>query len=146
MRVAALSEQKGMKQYLRHLFGAKKTRVIELGGSRFVEIAHNRPTPIFLAEILWLYFIEPLKVDRERQETQLGSILNGFDSAAFQWQQQRREEVLFFDVCLLSPDCSEMSFVPLNAQACELKTGRFAILLTSGGLKENAVKVVNLEV
>ena len=68
MRVAPLDGTKAMKQYLKRLFDVKKdgkkTNVIELNGSRFVEIAHHRPTPIFLAESLLLDFVEPFKQDK----------------------------------------------------------------------------------
>ena len=57
-----------MKQYLKRLLDAKKTTVIELNRYRYVEIAHERPTPIFLSEEMWLNYVEPFKKDKGMQD------------------------------------------------------------------------------
>ena len=122
-----------MKQYLRRFFGTQRTTVIELNRHRYVEIAHGRPIPIpiYLAEELWLSYVEPLKKDKEMQETQLGSMLNGFDYASFQWKQNPRGGPLYFHAHLLEPLSSEMSFVAIKADVAKYEPQRIAVFLES---------------
>ena len=118
-----------MKQYLKRLLDAKKTTVIELNRYRYVEIAHERPTPIFLSEEMWLNYVEPFKKDKGMQETQLGSMLNEFDFAAFQCQLNTNDSALYFHAHLLEPFSSEMSFVAMKADVWKYKRRKSAVFL-----------------
>ena len=135
-----------VKKYLTRLI-SQSTTVIEVNGARFVEIAKERPTPIFLSEKLWLRYIEPFEKDKGMQDTQLSSILNGFDYAAFQWKQHLSEESLLFHVQLLVLYCCEMRAVKLRASVWMFKPLQTAVFLSAvSGPLESAENVVSLEV
>ena len=65
------------------------------------------------------------------QETQLGSMLNEFDYAAFQGPKNPSEGTLFFYAHLLAPFSSEMCFVAMKADVWEFKPRRSAVFLDS---------------